>query len=132
MYVLGDVINSPYINGGLWKGTMWLIRNKNLQVYPLYDSLCPTIYHHHNCPYNVSIYERVSIKNPLEGHYNILFSLKITTTKVCPRSFLPTFYFYLENLYSKKNPSDAIYKTTFFTFHIIKNPSNTYTSGKKW
>ena len=87
MYVIGDVINSPYINGGIRKGTMWLIGDINLQVYPLYNSLCPTFYHHYNCPYNVSIYERGKFKNPLEGHYETLFSLKITTTKVGPRSF---------------------------------------------
>ncbi len=131
-YMIGDVINSPYINGGLRKGTISFIGNINLQVYPLYDSLCPTIYHHYNCPYYVSIFERGNMKNPVEDTIKSLFPLKITTTKVGPRSFVNILFFYLEYLYSKKNPSDAIYRTTFFTFHIIKNPSHIYVSGKKW
>ena len=54
------------------KGTMRLIRNKNLQVYPFYDKLCPTFYHHYNCPYIVSIFERGILETPLKDtiiHY---------------------------------------------------------------
>jgi len=50
---------------------MSLIGDINLQVYPLYDSLCPT-FHHYNCPYNVSIYEGESLRTPLKDtiiHY---------------------------------------------------------------
>ena len=72
------------------------------------------------------------MKNPVEGHYNTLFSLKILTTKVGPRSFLVIPYFYLDFIYIKKNPSDAIRNDTFFTFNIYKNPSHIYVSGKKW
>ena len=114
------------------KGTISLIRYINLQVYPLYNTLCPTFYHHYNCPYIVSIFERGSLRNPVEGHYNNMFSLKIITTKVCPRHFVSTIYFSLENVYSKKNPSDAIIRTIFFSFNIYKNPSHVYVSGKKW
>jgi len=72
------------------------------------------------------------MKNPLEGHYNNMFPLKIITTKVCPRSFVMIPYFYLDFIYIKKNPSDAIIRTIFFSFNIYKNPSHVYVSGKKW
>ena len=75
---------------------------------------------------------RGKFKNPVEGHYETLFSLKITTTKVCPRSFTDIILFYLENIYSKKNPSDTIYRTTFFTFHISEYGHYNSVSGKKW
>jgi hypothetical protein len=111
---------------------MFLIGDINLQVYPLYNSLCPTFYHHYNCPYYVSNCDRGNLKNPVEGHYNTLFPLKIITTKVCPRYFLYMSYFYLDFIYIKKNPSNAIVRTIFFTFHMYKNPSHVYVSGKKW
>ena len=75
---------------------------------------------------------RGKVKNPLEGHYKTYFPLKDITTKVCPRSLIHTFYFYLEIIYSKKNPSDAIYRTTFFTFNISKYGHYDSVSGKKW
>ena len=55
------------------KGTIPLIRYKTLQGYSLYNTLCPTFYHHYNCPYIVSICERGNLKNPLEDTMNSLF-----------------------------------------------------------
>ena len=75
---------------------------------------------------------RGNLRNPVERLYNTLFSLKIVTTKVCPRHFFYTSYFSLDYIHSKKNPSNAIVRTTFLTFHMYKNPSHTYLSGKKW
>ena len=72
------------------------------------------------------------MKNPVEGHYKTYFPLKDKTTKVGPRSFVNKNFFQLENIYSKKNPSDAIYRTTFFTFNISKYGHYDTASGKKW
>ena len=42
MYVLDDVINSPYINGEMLMGQCYLYGTLTLQGYPLYNILCPT------------------------------------------------------------------------------------------
>ena len=55
------------------KGTISLIRHITLQGYPLYNTLCPTIYHHYNCPYIVSHLKGEILETPLKDTITTYF-----------------------------------------------------------
>ena len=108
--MIDDVINSPYISGGRYKGTISLIWYINLQVCSLYNTLCPTIYHHYNCPYIVSICERGIWKTPLKDTISPIFRWRIKQLKSVHA------HYFLHSIFSWK-------------FYIVKKTLLTLSTG---
>ena len=97
-----------------------------------YKGHYPTNYHHVLSHLYVSKPKGFICENLVEGYVmSYLIPIK-GGLKSPPTLFIHYFYFLLDIIYSEKNPSDAIYRTIFLTFHIPKYGHYTMTSGNLW